>query len=678
MTYVKPTPTHGFRRDIEGLRALAVALVVLYHAGVPGVSGGYVGVDVFFVLSGYLITGILAREIEQTGTISLTRFYAKRARRLLPASFTVLSFVGLVLYIVPRWLPSLVLPQIYGRSISWDIQRSALYVVNWLYAERSVSYQGSSDAASPVLHFWSLSVEEQFYAFWPLLLLGVAVIAKRSRFALIAVIALVTAASLIWSIRLTSIAPDRAYFVTTTRVWEMSLGGLAALVSTRRSPLVLRERWHERVGRASPVLGLSVIIISAFVFDDSTAYPGYAALVPTIATVVLLRSRVLQANVESTRLGSVLSARPMQWVGARSYSIYLWHWPVLWLAVAVNGPLTWPVGLLAVAISVVPAMLSYSFIETPLRSSGNSPLAIWPTLLGAGAVSLAGFGIGFVLLTSTTGIVRTPETPEPVTEVAGVQLVAEQVQPEAGSLRYDVPLGYSNGCFETLHSTRYTECVAGDASSEQSIILIGNSHLAHWAPAIDSLASEHGWRLIYVQHDGCRIAESEGQSEACGQWLANAMDRLPELVDEEDAALVLTGPPPPAIESQPEELRELYDPAFRALGESGTPAAMFMPVPRGKIVGVDCSTTLRGDLSACATDRTSAMIHGQVLADSAQSAGVATLDLTDYFCDATHCPAVIDSLWVRRDEAHLTRTFALALTTAIEGELRRVAPALFE
>jgi peptidoglycan/LPS O-acetylase OafA/YrhL len=665
----------GFRRDIEGLRAVAVGLVLVYHAGVSVVPGGYVGVDVFFVLSGYLITGLLFQELKETGTIRLLDFYAKRARRLLPASFTVLIFVGAVVFAVPRLMPSIVLPQMYGRSISWDIQRSALYVVNWLFAERSVSYQGSTGVGSPVLHFWSLSVEEQFYAVWPLLLLGVMIVARRSTLVLGIVIGLITAASLVMSYRLTLTDPDQAYFVSTTRIWELSLGGLGAL----SNPLIsrLHERYQKATGAVLRVFvptGFLMIVVSALMYDSSTAYPGLAALAPTAGALMVLLGGLGGAR---SRVGRMLELSPLQWLGARSYSLYLWHWPMVWLAAAALGPLSVWAGLGAVAFSFVPAMLSYRFVETPIRFG---PIARWSPSINvglAGLLSVAGFGVGAFLLVTTTNVPSSvgERDPAPATEVAGIQVTAGKITPSADRVRYDRPTGYSSDCFVTFREDRYTECSTGNGNSETTIVLVGNSHTAHWSPAIDELAREHDWHVIHIQHDGCRLARGLSNEPQCVAWAQQVWDRLPEIVVDEDVDLILTGPRPLIDLSASVRIERHYSSAFGELSALGVPAVVIAPAPTGKIIGVDCRS-LGNDLSSCALSRAEATAGAGPILAAARTADLPVLDLTSYFCNLELCPAVIDDLWVRRDNSHITRTFALALTDAFEGGLRIIAPAL--
>ena len=271
----KPLTHSRLRRDIEGLRAVAVGLVLLYHAGIAVVPGGFVGVDVFFVVSGFLITGTLIREIEKTGRVSLASFYARRIRRLLPASFPVLVFS---LFLAVR-----VLPSVSTRDFSLDIAAAAGYFVNWRFAARAVDYLAEDVGASPVQHFWSLSVEEQFYVIWPLLIIMLLALIRRYewdvRRALIGGLTLVAVPSLLWSIEFTSRNPQYAFFDATTRIWELSLGAFVAVGAVWLPSLPARLRWM--LGWA----GLVAIGVSGVMFDQTSAWPGYLALVPTVGTV---------------------------------------------------------------------------------------------------------------------------------------------------------------------------------------------------------------------------------------------------------------------------------------------------------------------------------------------------------------------------------------------------------
>ena len=663
----------AFRNDIQGLRAIAVLLVLLYHASVPFVSGGFVGVDVFFVLSGYLITGLLVRELEATGTIRLLDFYAKRARRLLPASFTVLGVVAAVLFIVPRWLPELVIPQLYGRSISWDIQRSGLYIVNWLFAERAVDYH-SADVPSPLQHFWSLSVEEQFYAVWPLLILAVAVTAtslgaQRTKRTLLAVLTLITVLSFVYSYRYSISDPARAYFVTTTRVWEMSSGAMLAVVLP-----VVAERLHghraaDRLAWIGTIGGLTVILGSSVFIGASMPFPGVAALWPVIGTMAVIAGGALGPTPGVTHL---LDSSPMQWLGERSYSLYLWHWPVLWFAMALFGTLSVMQSMLAISLSFLPAALSYRWIEQPLRHHRFLVRPIRGVALG-GLATVAAYALGAMLLQTTTNVdsvvVAAEDVPQ-VVEVLGVQITADEITPSFMDARESLPAGYESGCFDEFL------CSLGNPQAETHVIVLGNSHAAHWVPTLVGLAAERDWRLTVMAASGCRTAigapSASQRFERCETWPEAVRNQLPSIVEEQGVDLVLVS-----------ENRILHDPtdaertlltnayieSWDYLGQIEIPVAVVRPVPGGNIIGLDCPSLLVGDLIGCALPIGEAMNGERPIIDAAAAHELPLLDLTDYFCVDGLCPAVIDDLLVRRDDNHLTVTFAKAMTDAFGDRL---------
>ena len=376
-TTARPQPKH-FQPHIQGLRAIAVLLVVVYHFYPGRLSGGYIGVDIFFVISGFLITGQLARELQRTGRIALPGFWAKRARRLLPASIVVLLFSTLAtLFLLP--LSGLV-------ASLREILASTFYVENWALAAGSVNYLASSDE-SLVQHYWSLSLEEQFYVIWPLLLLGAtwlgARFAAERRWAfLVGVVVAVSALSLLSSVLYTASNPSEAYFATFTRMWEFGVGALVALL----------PRFRPRGALATNVVGytgLAVILACGYFYDRTTPFPGWLALIPVLGTAA-----VLMADQRERRLdvGSVLSTRPAQFVGDISYSLYLWHWPLIVIAPFIPG---WGLGtinriVLFIACFVL-GWLTKKFVEDPTRGwsylTSRRPRVTYFWVLGAMALS---------------------------------------------------------------------------------------------------------------------------------------------------------------------------------------------------------------------------------------------------------------------------------------------------
>ncbi|MFK5647717.1 acyltransferase family protein [Ornithinimicrobium sp. LYQ121] len=423
---VPPVP-RDFRADIEGMRAIAVVGVMLWHAGVPLLPGGFVGVDVFFVVSGFLMTALLLEEARERGRIDLGRFYARRARRLLPAALAAL--VGTVVITLA------VIPRTRWTEIGGDVVASAAYLVNWRLAERSVDYLDLSRAPTPVQHYWSLAVEEQFYIVWPVLLLLVLLLARgrakvfRTGSWMVTVGLLL--ASLALSVWWTRTAGPEAYFVTPTRVYELMIGAAVALAARAWAdvprPLAALVGW----------VGLAMIAASLVTIDASTPFPGAWALLPTGGTAL-----VILAGFNAGTLGPVLllRARWMQWVGRISYSLYLWHWPFVAAAASLaqvgrGGPASLPVhwGLLAVLVSVVPAWLSFRYVEEPVRVHGRTlasrlpPALVTRRTLRLGLnCSLAGLLLGMTMMllsppsTSSDAVAwRTPKVVDQVRAPVG-------------------------------------------------------------------------------------------------------------------------------------------------------------------------------------------------------------------------------------------------------------------
>lgn len=375
------TAQRGFRADIEGLRAVAVLAVVLFHAEVPGISGGFVGVDVFFVISGFLITGLLWREVSTSGTVRLSSFYGARARRLLPASATVgiVTMVG----------AAILLPALQARAAMGDGIASALYVSNYWFILRGVDYFASNLPPSPFEHYWSLGVEEQFYLVWAPMILAVAWLVRRRRrptesagpptarpFLLL--LAAVATLSFILSFVATYVLPAAAYFSLPTRAWQLALGGVIALTA---------DRWRRLPARAAAAtgwVGLAMIVAACLVLSPATLYPGTAALLPTMGAVLLIGAG---CAVSAEGCGRFLAMAPMRAIGRVSYSWYLWHWPVLIFAPLIVGHSLGLVGRLTAALaSLGLAVLTLRYIENPLRFAPIIRSSGWRSL-GLGAVS---------------------------------------------------------------------------------------------------------------------------------------------------------------------------------------------------------------------------------------------------------------------------------------------------
>lgn len=381
---VSPTPftRSQARPEIQALRAVAVGAVVLHH-GWPAVApAGYMGVDVFFVVSGFLITGLLMREAERTGRISLSQFYLRRARRILPASLVVLFAVSV--------LTLALVPQREWRQWFREIVASALYFENWQLAIDSQVPQRADLESTPVQHFWSLSVEEQFYLFWPLLLLLALWFAARrasssTRVALV-IVGAASAASFALSIVLTAQDANLAYFSTFARTWEFGVGGMLALVAASPRPV------HAGLRAAVSWIGLVFIVVPIVAFRSPEVFPGFVAVIPVVGTLGVIWAGMPEVSWSPTRMAAV---RPVQWVGDVSYSLYLWHWPIFMFTPYLTGMPSppWLMALL-VALSLVVAGISKRWIEDPFRQ-GRRAMSLRP------ATMLAGLGVMIAVIVGT-------------------------------------------------------------------------------------------------------------------------------------------------------------------------------------------------------------------------------------------------------------------------------------
>ena len=677
-------PKEGFRPDIEGLRAVAVGVVLLYHAGVPFAPGGYVGVDVFFVISGFLITGLLVRELEKTDGISLSRFYSRRAKRLLPLTVVVLAFVVLVALALPLYDP------VRMDELSLGIIACASYVMNWLLAARATDYFAAGLEASPVQHFWTLAVEEQFYLIWPALVLAAAWLSRRAgrslRPVLAAAFAAVIVASLAYSLYSTQAQAGAAYFSTLTRGWELALGGMLALVPASR--LGVRSRW---VASALTLGGLGAIAFATFRFDDDTLFPGYAALVPTLGTAAIIAAGFATVSATTPAGASrVLTLEPVRHVGRISYSWYLWHWPPLVFAAAIWGPLTPLEGVGVLAASYVPALITNRLIEKPFLYSET--LSRFPrkalALGGACTATSVALGLGLFALTPTI-----PEAPE--SEVAGaaalrhddsLQKSAKAIQPSPreAETKENRPRMYADGCHLTFPETETPGCVYGNPSSKTTVVLFGDSHAMQWFPALNEMAKERDWRLVGLTKAACPPAEVHIYNATlrrayreCDEWRERTLERI---VQKENPSLVVTSSLPSyrpreggkrlPKEAGREALAEGYISTLKKLRSTGAPVALIEDVPHPDKNVPQCVSRSLERLRECATPRSKALGYPKVNARAAEEVeGVRLIDPTSEVCLKKTCPAVIGDALVYRNGAHLTATYVRTLTPWLTKQL---------
>ncbi|MBZ9862396.1 acyltransferase family protein [Mesorhizobium sp. CA12] len=637
----------GFRPEIQGLRGLAVAFVVIFHIWPAALPGGYVGVDIFFVISGFLITGLLTRMALSEDGISLVGFYTRRVRRLLPAAIVALlvTLAGTLLFVSDAW----------WEETAKQVIASALYMQNWRLAEQAVDYLGAEDGPSPVQHFWSLSIEEQFYIVWPLLMMAALWWARRRGASPVQMVTfmlgVVMAGSLAASVALTRSDPAWAYFVTHTRVWELALGGLLALTPDRFRP-------NGRVRTAMAVAGIFAALASAMLFSRSTDFPGFKALLPTLGAALIIAAG-------SVRIGRFrgLDIAMLRYIGDRSYSIYLWHWPLIIFYAAQRGAIDLADGLLLIVATLVVSELSYRFVEQPYRHSRSSP-AWRPLIDGTVAVGLCVAVAGGLVYAIDrqpidTGLIGTPNYPGPAALLANA-VVPQGVKPlpPLSKIGSDVPVIYRMKCHQEQKGTDATGCLLGDPTGTRTIVVMGDSHAAQWVPAVDKIAKDRKWKLVAFTKAACPVTRvtilDDGKPyQQCALWrekvLAEIAKLKPDFVitSQSNYTSVTQGA---MIEGLRSVWGELTSQGVRVVAIRNTPFSLFDP-----------RTCLGTDPAKCINPRAE-VERENIYALAARSvAGVTLVDMNDALCSKDSCPAVVGNIVVLRDNHHLTATYALAL-----------------
>ncbi|MFJ6166758.1 acyltransferase family protein [Micromonospora orduensis] len=698
-----PDNPRSFRGDIEGLRAVAVLLVLLGHAGVPYLSGGFVGVDVFFVISGFLITGLLLEELDTRGRLSLADFYARRAKRLLPAAATVLVASLLLTY--------LFLPRGRWSSTAWDVIASACYAMNWRLAEQSLDYVAANDAPSIAQHFWSLAVEEQFYLVWPLLLLVLGWFARRRgggrrgggrRGLYLLGLAVIAVPSFVWALSVSPTDPS-AYYVTTTRMWELALGGAVAVTALRlnRSPRVV----------AAPLAwaGLIAVGASATLIHTEAGFPGYAALGPTIGTAAVIAFGPAAGRAGP---GLLLGRQPLRYVGGISYSLYLWHWPLLIAAQAHVGDLGVGAALAVVAASTIPAALTHHLVENPVRRSRTLTARPFAALrVGAACTGVAALaGLAFHLVVPSTagpapastvvmgqapGASAPPMPPgaavlgdSPRSSRAGVPVdrVASIVPDPVAAARDTPQLQRSKSCHVSLESSTPTACVYGRNDATTRLALVGDSHADHWIPALQGAAETNGWRLATYTKSGCpfltaEILLNDRPYSSCTEWNSRVRAQLlgadrPDILVVTNAEYPVRGEPASRWRSaMARELRRTWS----AMTVEKLQVVVLRDTPLHPRDMAECVSEHPTRLTTCATPRADVLRLGGGPAQEAAAdglAGVRLIDLNDWICPAERCAPVIGGVLVWRDAHHLTATYSATLAPRVAAALTPVLAGL--
>jgi peptidoglycan/LPS O-acetylase OafA/YrhL len=609
--------------QIQGLRALAALLVTLFHA--KWVNGGFIGVDIFYVISGFLITGLLLREIERTGTINFKVFYARRFKRLLPTSFFVLALTAIF-----SWM---LVPPTMRSSLGRDVIAASLYVSNYLFAWWQADYQNLDATPSPVIHYWSLAVEEQFYLVWPLLILVSFMAATKLKLkkVLTLLVAGVTALSLVFSLYQTETSPIWAFYSLPTRAWELGLGALLVLLPPVRT--------KKLVG----LLGFIFIIVSAFIFGETTAFPGLNAVLPVMGTVMLIAT----INTWPPFLNDVANSRLFQWLGEISYPLYLWHWPLLVLpSTYFARPLEVYERILAIIATIVLADLTHRFIEEPFRKTKTIPTLVFKR---SGVITLVSVLIGTVIIFSSSDKI----------DVSGINGAVSLAQIKAR------PLVYDDGCHANYAQTNSDKCEYADKKSQKTMVLYGDSHAAQWFPALVEIASRSGYKLISLTKSACpavdtvRLDQGGFKMSRCKQWRINSIKRIQEI---DPDVLIMSSfqyfAQPPRFTD-----REKWwnDGQRKLLTEvkNVSPHLIYL---------TDTPHPLR-DIPACLANYSISKCNTTQRSENLSISGFNIINPNPWLCSRV-CPAVKDGVVAYRDASHISVDIAIALIPRLTQALR--------
>ncbi len=689
----------GFRQDIQGLRALAVLLVALDHARIGPFTGGFVGVDVFFVVSGFLITSLLVREAEGAGRVSLLGFYARRARRILPAATLVL--------LVTIGGSIAVLSAVEASSAIEDAVWVTFFAANIKLTLDGTDYFNAEATPSPLQHYWSLAVEEQFYLVWPLLVLLLCVFVAKAhrpvRDVAVPVLGAIVVASFAWSVLHTGSDTVAAYFSPFTRAWELALGALAACLAPRiaklRPDLLALASW----------VGLGMILVAAIGYDESTLFPGYAAALPVVGSALLLIGG-LRATSWGPQAG--LSWAPVRTIGDWSYSLYLWHWPLLILAGAVWGEPSGWYGLAVLVVATALSGLTYVFVEQPFRRArvvtarNVRGVLLYPAVViltlpllvvadrvvqaqladGGPAITVADYG-------QQPGDPAPSFSPDPVVALVEASVLAADngfaipadLRPTLLDLDEDRPDVGECEYFEVNEDRPL--CERGDPGGSRTLVLIGDSHARQWIPALEDLSERFGYSAYFLVREGCPSSDvtpwlnnDTGPAVLCEDFQDWAVSQVEQLQPE---VVVLGSQANPNGFEGPdgEHVTDLED-RIALYGEGMTSEVERLAPHAGRVILIGDPPDLTFDPGRClsARDATLAgctsegdetnMRFADSLREGALASGAEFVTTSQWFCAFGRCPTVIGDYIARRDKAHVSVPYAKHLTDDLEEQLR--------
>lgn len=641
-----------YRADVEGLRAIAILLVVAMHAGFPWLPGGFVGVDVFFVLSGFLITGLLLKEISETGQLRFLEFYVRRLRRLLPALLAMLLVVG--------FLASVLLVPIEQKAQSSAAAMAAVWLSNIYFALGQLDYFQPGTETNLFLHTWSLGVEEQFYLIWPALLIWLLGRGKESGLVRVkAGMIAVSITSLVFCIWCTYAAPQLAFYMMPLRAWQFSTGALVWLYCNQSNQRLLQNKWQQ-IYLAIGWAGLALIILSGTMLSSNIPYPGAYAILPTLGGLGIIISG--STGSLKTGVSRLLAIKPLQFIGRISYSWYLWHWPILLLGLPIPGADSSWYRLILILISLLLAILSYHFIETPVRQQNS-------LLKRPGITALSALALMFVVNNVS---------------LFWHDMANEQAQSPSlhcyNIARLDTPIIYRIGCDGLYYDVQMRVCELGAPNAQHTVVLIGDSHAGQWAPTVADVFSRPEWRVLVITKSACPMVDEPyfytrigKYYKVCTEWRNNVLRYISKIHPD----ITLFGSSGTVDFTQSQWLDGTTK-VLDILSAASDWVYLLRDTPSLPFDGPNCLAKysirptfnlLHHTCSAPAYNAYKNNVYGwrKLIVNNFTNARI--LDMNEFICPMDQCMAEQNGIIVYRDSQHLTRSFARSLAVEMAKKL---------
>lgn len=657
----KPYLSRAYRDDIQGIRAVGAILIMVYHLWMNKVSGG---VDVFFVVSGFFMANMLLAQLASEDKVRPFVFWGKIVQRIAPSAYVVLISTLLLSYFF--------IPETQWINLANEALASAFHVENIYLMHTSVDYLARQEPPSAVQQFWALSIQVQFYFVLPIVFFIAAKFSSlfRSIYPLLVTICIILTLSFIYSLLITSRTPDSAYFNPLARLWEFFAGVLIAVAVPH---IKLGTQFRNLMG----LVGLIGLLAGGLLIPRSANFPGYIALVPVAAAICLIISG---SGAGITAAGRLLSHRYLVTIGSVSFTIYLWHWPLMVFYLESTGAdsVSLPAGLLIILGSMTLAFLTKFLVEDNIKKisvAQNQRLTPYliATVFFIPAAGMAGvLKLHFDRLTDSWQMHQDGY-------FEGHYI---QAQPDASSVSYIeflvaksvLPDSYPDSCHQRTQFAEVISCAYGDTDASVTIALVGGSHATQWLPALDNIGREHNIKVLNITKSHCPLGALEGAHASCIEWNQKVIEYLNKV----QPAAVLTNSTRAGAQGEPEYLPQAYIDQWQALAEMNIGVIGIRDNPQFAFDPVHCVVRNRSDALKCSVARSKALLEQDpALSAKTQVDQLRLVDMSNYFCTNKICPTVFDDMLMYRDREHISISYVHYLTGKLLTQLQAVSPQVF-